>query len=244
MRETFLDNDLAHPVKLFEPEKILSIKRRQFLKTLGLISVGLTLPTEDGFAQDTEASSWLHLVTRLVYTVCGNDNEKARAINSQLYRANIMPAPGPTNFHTQFSARYIFTGTRISPERVLCGNGFEVNLFPLYSVEYPCGDACDLNSFEIGSLTHVAEIHKFGCVLAPTGPRTTMGYSDQADYRRTAAAYGLNPNSSIVNYKRIVSGRGKTRNIFGVTKADKNGKPVVGANGKPLRDVFISDTDI
>jgi hypothetical protein len=241
MRETLLSDALSQPTYLSEAGSIQQIKRRQFLQTLGITSIGLAavaLSSKDVFAQcPDEVGLWRDHVTGFIYSVC--NDRRAQAISSQLSRASIYCAPSPTDFHSYYSAPLIFVGTTISPEEVICGNGFEVNRFPYYDVQCPCRGINDLNAFEIRSVTHKTEIDRFGCVLAPHSIRSRVEYYDHADYNRTASAYGVDTAKVNVEYKRVFTGKGKSR--YGYHIADKTR---VGSNGKPFRDVLLSSSDI
>lgn len=243
MRETFLESIVPHPGSPSNPEKLKGINRRQFLHTAGVVGVGLALSTKAVLArglvleQDTEFRRWRDRVTGFVYTVCSDG--RAREINSQIYRANWDYTPRANDFHTYYSAPIIFVGMMINPERVICGNGFELNRFPYYDAQCPCRGSNDLNAFEIITVTHEKEINRFGCVLTPQGQRSRMQYGDHADYRNTVSKYGQNPDDMNVLYKRPFAGKGRVRYGYHVSHKTK-----IGENNQPFRDVFISSEDI
>jgi hypothetical protein len=237
MRELLLDDSFSHPAYPSDPEKSLHVQRRQFMKAVGLIGVSLALFPEDVFAQDSEAGLWRDRVTGFVETVCSD--RRATSINSLLYAANIYRAPRTTDFHYYYSAPFIFVGTIISPEEVICGNGFEVNRFPFYDVRCPCAGITDLNAFEIRRITNKNDIKQYGCVLAPHSTRMPLAYADHADYRRTASVYGLDPDKYQPDYKRVFKGKGRAYRGYQITD-----KTQVGSNGKPIRDILLSSEDI
>jgi hypothetical protein len=250
MLEILLSDTLSHLTLAPEPEKTQPLKRRQFLKTVGgagVILAGLTLLPKNVLAGSTtaepacqeplEAGLWRDRVNGFIYDVC--DNRRAREIGSLISRARVEYRPLTRNFHYYYSAPLIFVGTTISPEEVVCGNGFELNRYPFYDVQCPCGGINDLNAFEIRRVTNDKEIARFGCVLAPHTERSSITYNDHADYRQTASLYGLNPDQFDVPYKRVFKGRGRAR--YGYQISDKTH---VGANNKPVLDVLLSSQDI
>lgn len=237
MRELLLDDDFSQPAYSPEPEKPIHLGRRPFIKTIGLIGVGLAVSSKAVFAQSDEAGRWRDRVSGFVYAVC--NSRRADAISAQIYRAGLQYAPATSNFHYSFAAPLIFVGMTISPEEVICGNGFEVNRFPFYDVRCPCGNITDLNAHEIKRVTNGKEMAQYGCVLAPASNRVPLEYADHADYRRTVAEYGLNPDQYKPEYKRVFTGHGRAYRGYQI--ADKT---QVGPNNKPLRDVLLSSDDI
>jgi hypothetical protein len=237
MRELLLDDSFSQPSYSPEPEKPLEFGRRPFIKTVGLFGVSLALWSKAVFAQDNEAGRWRDRVSGFVYTVC--NSRRAEALSTQIYRAGVQYTPATNDFHYSFAAPFVFVGMTISPEEVICGNGFEVNRLPFYDVRCPCGNITDLNAFEIRRVTNGKEMARYGCVLAPASNRTQLQYADHADYRRTAAEYGLNPDQYRPEYKRVFVGHGK--GYRGYQVADRT---QVGTNSKPMRDVLLSSEDI
>lgn len=237
MRELLLDDSFSQPAYSPEPEKAIQFGRRPFIKTLGLIGAGLALAPKVALAQDNEAGRWRDRVSGFVYTVC--DSRRANTISTQIYKAGLQYTPTTSDFHYSFAAPLIFVGMTISPEEVICGNGFEVNRFPFYDVRCPCGSITDLNAFEIKRVTNGKEIAQYGCVLAPASNRTPLQYADHSDYRRTAGSYGLNPDQYTPEYKRVFVGHGRAYRGYQI--ADKT---QVGPNNKPIRDVLLSSEDI
>jgi hypothetical protein len=237
MREPLLDDSFSYPTYQSDPEKTIQVGRRQFLQTAGLVGVALALSPKDVFAQDSEAGRWRDRVTGFVDTICNTG--RARAINSQIYSANIYLAPRAADFHYYYSAPFIFVGTTVDPEEVICGNGFQVNRFPFYDVRCPCGGITDLNAFEIRRISNDKERERYGCVLAPYSTRTSLEYGDHADYRQTAQDYGLNPDQFQPEYKRVFKGKGRAYRGYQIAH-----KSQVGPNGKPVRDILLSSEDI
>ncbi|MDQ3802712.1 MAG: twin-arginine translocation signal domain-containing protein [Acidobacteriota bacterium] len=238
MREPLLEDSFSHPAYSSESEKAPQVERRQFLKTAGLAGVSLALAPRVALAQSSDMARWRDRVTGFVYTVCSDS--RARAITSLLYSARIEWAPRTRDFHYYYAAPLIFVGTTISPEEVICGNGFEVNQFPFYDERCPCGSIADLNAFEIRRVTNASEINYYGCVLAPASRRLPLEYADHANYRRTASKlYDMDPDQFKPEYKRVF--RGKGRAVYGYQVAHKT---QVGSNGKPLKDVLLDSNDI
>jgi hypothetical protein len=199
--------------------------------------VALALSPKLVFGQ-SEAMRWRDRVTGFVYTICDNEG-RARRISGELYRATIYLAPRATDFHFYYAAPYIFVGAEISPEEVICGNGFEVNRFPYYDVQCPCRGINDLNAFEIRRISNGKEIEYYGCVLAPYGRRNPLQYADHADYRRTMRSYGLNPEEFTPEYKRVFTGKGRGYPGYQVAHRTET-----GSNGLPKRDVLLSSENI
>src|SRR5438874_2102838 len=109
---------------------------------------------------------WIRLVTSL--TACRSAGEAAIETLTNLSSAR------STDFHYYYAAPFIFLGATVSPEEVICGNGFEVNRFPFYDVRCPCGGISDLNAFEIRRISNGKEIEYYGCVLAPQSSRVPL----------------------------------------------------------------------
>jgi hypothetical protein len=202
------------------------------LQTLGLVGVGLALSPKGLFAQPSDVGVWRDRVTGFVYTVC--NDRRAQAINEQLFRARLEYAPSATDFHSYYSAPYVFVGTTIDPEEVICGNGFEVNRFPFYDVACPCRGVNDLNGHEIRRITNSKEMEYYGCVLAPSSRRMAVEARDHADYLRTISYYPYDPADFNVAYKRTFTGRGRSYIGYHVVH-----KTLKGPNDKPMGDVLL-----
>ncbi len=213
------------------------VKRRQFLQTIGLVTAGMAVYPTIALAEPAEAGQWRDTVTKFVEQVCNGDSRQAQSINSQIYQSAVDYAPRPATFHALYQAPLIFA-TRILPQRVVCSNGFQVYWFPYYDVYHPCRGLNDLNAYEMRRITNQKEVELRGCVVAPTNSRSAIEYSDHADYRQTAATYGISPGDLKPEFKRVFTGRGRSR--FGYQVVHKS---QVGPSGKPLRDVLLSDRD-
>lgn len=218
--------------------------RRQFLQTIGLAGVGLALSSKYGLAASSRsvltmsenAVEWRDRVTGFVFSVCSAS--RAKAINSRIVKANMLVAPTPRDFHSFFSAPFVFDGMTIDPEKVTCGNGFELRSFPYYDVECPCRSTNDLNSIEIRSICDAGEVERFGCVLAPASQRMPMESSDHWPYRQLASDYGLNPNEFKVEYKRVFTGLGKAH--LGYYISHKTRK---GATATARKDLLLANSN-
>lgn len=237
MREIFLDDSLQIAAHSVEQGKPPQISRRGFLRVAGLAGIGLALSSRDIAAQNNAAARWRDLVAGFVYTICSDS--RANVITSQLNRASIHPAPRGTDFHFYYGAQLIFAGMTISPEEVICGNGFAVDQYPLYDVSCPCSGISDLNAFEIRRITNSKEIEYYGCVMVPVSRRTPVVSVDYANYLRTVRSYGLDPDKYKPEYKRVFRGKGHA--FYGFQIADQT---QIGANGKPLRDLLLSSEEI
>lgn len=239
MREPLLENSVSQPTYPSASEKATQVKRRQFLQTAGLVGVGLALAPKIALAQDSDFARWRDTVNGLVYTVC--TDRRAQVISSRLSSARLDWRLRTSDFHYYYAAPLIFVGTTISPEEVMCGNGFEVNQFPFYDARCPCENVTDLNAFEIRRVINSGEIERYGCVLTPHGRRTSLAYADHANYHRTASSYGLNPNQYQPEAKRIFK-RKTGRAVYGFQIA---AKADLEANvSKPRRDVLLSSEDL
>jgi hypothetical protein len=237
MQEPLLDDALSQPTYSYEPEKALHVKRRQFLQTVGIVSVGLALAPKIVLAQDSDFARWRDTVNGFVYTVC--NDRRAQGITSRIDGLRLVRRAVTRDFHYFYSAALIFVGAT-SPEEVMCGNGFEVNQFPFYDARCPCGSITDLNAFEIRRVSNSREIQKYNCVLTPHGRRTSLEYADHANYRRTASSYGLNPDQYVPEAKRVFRGRGRA--VYGFQVADK--ADLENNVSKPKRDVLLSSQDL
>ncbi|MDQ3802714.1 MAG: twin-arginine translocation signal domain-containing protein [Acidobacteriota bacterium] len=237
MRDILLDDGPVATTHLNGRGHTSQISRRRFLQAVGLAGVAIALSPSDSSAQSSDMARWRDRVTGFVYTVCSDS--RARAITSQLDRARVEWAPRTRDFHYYYAAPLIFIGTTIGPEEVICGNGFEVNQFPFYDVRCPCNGISDLNAFEIRRVTNASEIRYNGCVMAPISRRIPLENADHANYRRTASAYGLNPDEYTPEYKRVF--RGRSRAVYGFQIAER---VPAGPNGKTRKDMLLSTVDI
>lgn len=237
MREPLLENSFSHPTYSSESEKSPQVKRRQFLQTAGLVGVGLALAPKVVLAQNSDFARWRDTVNGFVYAVC--DDRRAEVITSQLSSIRLDWRSRNRNFHYYYSASLIFVGAT-SPEEVMCGNGFEVNQFPFYDAQCPCGSIADLNAFEIRRIINATEIKYYGCVLTPHGRRMPVEYADHANYRRVASSYDYNPDRYVPEAKRIFKGNGRA--VYGFQIADK--ADLDAGVSKPKRDVLLSSEDL
>jgi len=236
MKDLLLDDALSPVASSLELIKA-SVKRRHFMQTLGLVAAGLALYPKIAVAEPAEAGQWRDTVTKFVEKICNDDNRQAQTINTQIYQSSVNYAPAPTTFHATYSAPLIFA-TRVLPQRVVCSNGFQVYWFPAYDIYHPCRGLNDLNAFEMRRITNQKEVAQYGCVVAPTNSRGAIEYGDHADYNQTVASYGINPRDFKPEFKRVFTGKGRSR--FGYQVVHKS---QVGLSGKPLRDVLLSDRD-
>lgn len=232
MRESLLDESLSPTTKRLEPGKTLQVERRQFLQTLGVVGVGLALWPGAASARAANAGVWRDRVTGFVYTVC--NERRAQAINARLFRATLEYAPPPRTFHSYYAAPFIFVET-IDPEEVMCGNGFQVNQFPLYDVRCPCSGMNDLNSHEINRITNKKEMDYYKCVLAPTSRRRQPDVNDHANYREVIKSYPYDHRNFNLEYVRDFEGQDETHPGYYITH-----KTQKGANGKPLGDMLLA----
>lgn len=243
MREPLLDDSFSQASYSPDPEKPQQINRRRFLQTIGIVGIGLALSPQNIFADvpamEGETEKWRERVVSFVHAVCQN-NVKADLISAELSNSDLYYAPNSSDFHSSFRAPYIY-GARISPEVVICRNGFEVNRFPFYDVECPCRNISDLNAFEIRRIINVKEVSFYKCVVVPVGRRTPLGDGDHADFRRTARAYDLDPKDFQPVYKRAFYSRNKDSASYGYLITHNT---EVGENGKPLSDLLLSSVDI
>jgi hypothetical protein len=250
MLDILLNDALAHPTLKPEPENPQKVPRRQFFKTALGAGAALTasaMAPKDVLAglkslgtarqEPSEAGLWRDRVTGFVFDVF--DNRRAQEIQYLISRTRVAYRAYTNSFHYYYAAPLVFVDMTISPEEVICGNGFELNRFPFYDVRCPCDGINDLNAFEIRRVTNAKEVDRFGCVLAPQGSRRPLEYSDHADYRETARLYRLNPDQFEATYKRPFRGKGRTR--WGYQIKDKT---QVGVNNKPVLDVLLSSQDI
>lgn len=236
-REPLLEDSFSQPTYPSAPDKAPQLKRRQFLQTAGLAGAGLILVPEVVLAQDSDHVRWRDTVSGFVYTVCSD--RRANAITSRLNGIRLARRAGTRDFHYYYSASLIFVG-EIDPVEVMCGNGFQVNQFAFYDARCPCGSITDLNAFEIRRVTNSGEITRYNCVLTPHGTRVPVEHADHANYRRTAASYGLNPDRYHPEAKRVFQGKGRA--VHGFQIADKED---LEANvSKPRRDVLLSSEDL
>lgn len=241
-REPLLDDSFspsAYPSEPAQarPEEASRVQRRQFLQTIGLAGLAITLSPKTLVARDNAAARWRDRVTGFVYTICSE--RRAQAITTVLDRATIDTASHPDVFHYYWAAPFVFVGSTVDPEEVICGNGFEVKRLPFYDLRCPCGGITDLNAFEIRRVSNAREINYYGCVLAPYGSRGGLEHADHADYRRTLRNYGYDPGQFTVDYKRVYKGKGRAFRGYQITH-----KTEVGSNGLPKKDMLLSSEDV
>jgi hypothetical protein len=215
-----------------------AIPRRGFLQTMAVVGAGLALWPTNALAEPAEAGLWRDRVTGFVEQICEDDHQQAQSINYVIKTSTIDYAQPAKTFHDYYAAPLVFT-TRVLPQSVICHNGFQIFLFPYYDIQHPVRGVNDLNAYEIRRVTNQKERSRLNCIVAPTSARMSFERkADHADYRRTAAAYGLNPDDFTPEYKRVFTGKGRSRYGYQVAQ-----KAVVGSSGKPPRDVLLSDQD-
>jgi len=238
MKDVLLSNVLSPLETLFAAAQT-GLGRRRFMQTAAVFSAALALRPANVFAEPAEAGEWRDLVTGFVDRICESDYRQAESINYVIKQSVVEAAPRAVTFHQYYAAPLIFT-TTVDLQIVICHNGFKVLRFPYYDIQHPVREVNDLNAYEIRRVTNAKEISLLGCVVAPTSSRTNAleSNADHADYRRTMGLYGLNPNEFTPEYKRVFTGRGRSR--MGYQVAQKN---VVGSNGGTRRDILLSDQD-
>jgi|GEM_PF-1962962 len=245
MLDILLSDELSHPTPSPETEKNQPIKRRQFLQRAGVTGLTLAglalLPKEvfagPAYAEPGEAGLWRDRVTGLVYGIF--DDCRAQRISSIISNARVAYRPDSVYFHDYYSAPLVFVGTTISPEEVICGNGFELNRFPFYDIQCPCRGANDLNAFEIRRITNEKEVNRFGCVMAPHGARRPVELNDHSDAYQTISRYGLSPNRVKPVAKRFYTGNGRGRIGYQVVDTAQT-----GPKGEPVMDVLLNWRDV
>lgn len=245
MREPLLDDRLSPIIKPLEPSELRPFDRRRFLQTLGAAGLGLAFVFKGvpavfaapGGAStiDANAGAWRDCVTGFVETVFDFDRSRAQEINARLTRATLVYAPKPTDFHSYFSAPFIFQQV-VEQHIVVCRNGFEVRWFPLYGRQLPCESCQDLNASEIRRITNQTEMGFYGCVVSPTGQRKDR--YDHASYLRTIAKYPYDPDDFNVGYARDFRTVDKTVPGFYISH-----KTRTGPSGKPLGDMLLGDPE-
>jgi len=237
MKEVLLSDDLSPLQSMFERNHS-AIPRRRFLQTATLIGAGLALCPTNVLAQSPDAGLWRDRVTGFVDMICEDNYQQARSINSVIKNSSVEVAPKGRTFHETYAAPLIFV-TRVLPQSVICHNGFQVLLFPYYDIQHPVRAVNDLNAYEIRRITNAGEISRLGCIVAPTSQRMSLeSRADHADYRSTAARYQLNPDEFNPEFKRVFTGKGRSRLGYQVAH-----KTATGPSGKPLRDILLSDQD-
>jgi hypothetical protein len=215
-----------------------SVGRRQFLQTVGVAGAALALTPKLALAQHSEFARWRDTVNDFVYTVCTTER-RAGVITARLRSISLKWAPEYRDFHYYHAAPLIFVDS-ISPEQVICGNGFQVNQYPFYDELCPCGSVADLNAYEIRRVINAGEIERFKCVLTPHGRRMPVeGYADHANYRRAAEPYPINPDDYKPVAKRLYRKK-NGRAVVGYQIADKRD---LAANVKPKMDMLLSSSD-
>jgi hypothetical protein len=211
------------------------VLRRQFLKTVGMVGVGLTLWPKDTLAiAPSEADDWIQTVLILICAIF--DCRKAEELRSLLYAMGVHDAPAATTFHERYRVPYLFGRPGIDPVHAICQNGFQITGYPYYDAEFPCRNFSDLNHAEIMAIASPHEIQRFDCVLTATGSREPLEANDHAVYQELLSHYkesensysSLSPRDWTPIYKRKVSGHGKAHTGFHIihnTKTNRFGKP-------------------
>jgi len=215
-----------------------SVPRRRFMQTAAVVAGGFALWPKNAVAEPAEAGQWRDSNTKFVTTICEDNYQQAESINRVIWSSPIDYAQPARTFHDYYAAPLIFT-VRVVPQSVICHNGYQVYWFPYYDIQHPVRGVNDLNAYEIRRVTNQKEMSRLGCVVAPTSSRMSFdGRSDHADYSSTARRYDLNPDQFTPEYKRVFTGRGRSRLGYQVKH-----KTAVGQSGKPLRDILLSDQD-
>lgn len=210
MKFPTLLNNRANETDSSETEHSPQSNRRRFLKTLGVVGVGLAVAPTDLIASPLKsflsptpnaAAAWLAscedwrtCVQRFVSIVANGDTATANWINRRLDDSEIKRAPYRMGFHYRYAPIHAFE-TQIDREEVICGNGFMVNLFPFYGVDCTCESYKDLNTREMARLTNAREMAIYKCVLAPAGERERPDQSDHTNYQALLARHYKNHNS-------------------------------------------------
>jgi len=210
--------------------------RRNFLRLTGLAAVGFgfAASTKNVFAQSTEPAVWREAVARLIYTVAGCER-LAEYLVSQLNQTPLYRAAVSNELHDYYSSPLVFGKPHIDPRRVICDNGFHVNRLPFYDAEFPCRDFNDLNHPEIQTVTDPGEIHRFGCVLTPDGPRTQFERSDHAHYHELAERYSINTSEwEVPSYKRRLRSHARAHTGYHIIHKTET------RYGKPKTDFIVS----
>ena len=219
----------------FDIDKQDGIDRRLFLKGMGIISATLALTPHSLLAQaDGEKKEWHDLVNNFIFTVA--DGSQATTMSAQLSQASLVRVSWNGPFHWDYAAPFIFKGSTIESQRVICGNGFQVVQLPYYDVGCPCNDYRDLNPAEMKAVIHQDEIDRFGCVLAPASQRVPFN-NDHARYvRRAAANYPeINLADWEVPAERKMVGNGKAHTGFHLVHKTRT------RYGKPKTQFIVSD---
>jgi hypothetical protein len=145
MHDLNIDNVADLSKAKFHTDDDRGINRRQVLRGLGIVTATLALAPKNLFAQtDSEAQEWYDLVHDFIFTV--SNGSQARAMASQLQQMTmyrVSRSGGP--FHWAYASGFIFDGSRITSQRVICGNGFQLVQLPSYDADCPCNDFRDLN---------------------------------------------------------------------------------------------------
>jgi hypothetical protein len=231
-------SDALSPFENAIESKAKSMPRRRFMQTTAVVAAGFALWPKNAVAEPAEAGLWRDRTTQFVNTICEDNYQQAESINRVIRSSPIDYAQPARTFHDYYAAPLIFT-VRVLPQSVICHNGFQVYLFPFYDIQHPVRGVNDLNAYEVRRVTNQNEMSRMGCVVAPTSTRMSFDRkSDHADYSSTAKTYGFNPDEFTPEYKRVFTGRGRSRLGYQVKH-----KTAVGQSGKPLRDILLSDQD-
>jgi hypothetical protein len=214
--------------------------RREFVKLLGIATLGLAVLPKDLFAlaQYSDLDQWFYGVVRLMGAVFPCPEQVAELI-SLLQRTKVYYAPPAATFHAQYSAPYVFGKPGVDPVLVVCDNGFEITGFTYYDAQLPTRNISDLNHSEMTAVSSEREQERFNCVLTAHGERTQMEANDHAwydAYAETISHYKDSPTAPrhyepkdwTPIYRRRVSGHGKAHTGFQVIhkrETDPRGKP-------------------
>lgn len=239
MRDLNIDNVADLSEAKFNVDDDRGINRRQVLKGLGIVTATLVLAPKSLLAQtDSEAQEWRDLVHKFIFTV--SNGPQARAMESQLEQMTMYRVTrSRPSFHWAYASEFIFDGSRITSQQVICGNGFQIIELPSYDADCPCNDFRDLNRAEIATVIDPFERERFGCVLAPASPRVPLN-NDHARYVGKAAAEyrDRDLNDWYVPAERQMIGNGRVRTGFHLVHRTQK-----TPSGKPKTD-FIVSSDI
>jgi hypothetical protein len=224
--------------------------RRDFVKVLGIATLGLAVSPKDLFAlaQYSDVDLWFSSMIQLMGAVFPCPEQLGELI-SLLQRTKIYYAPSATTFHAQYSAPFIFGKPGVEPVLVVCDNGFEITGFTYYDAQLPTRNISDLNHSEMMAVSSEREQQRFNCVLTADGERRQMEANDHAwydAYAETISHYKDSPTALkhyepkdwTPIYRRRVSGHGKAHTGFHVIhkrETDQRGKP---------RTQFVVSSDI
>ena len=230
--------------------------RRNFLKTLGIVGVGVALaptgvlanPVKSFLNPSANAAwlascyDWLSCVKSFVSVVSAGNPALARQIIYLLENSEIEEAPRYSGFHYRYAPRHAFT-RKIDLQKVICDNGFMVDLFPYYGVDCTCESDYDLNAPEMNRVTAKSETDFYKCVVAPAGSRLETDFKDHAEYRELLAnTYTKHkPEDWSLKYKRrmVSLSNGKHYRAFGIENTTQT-----DSFGKRVGDVLITPYEV